>query len=237
MWGFVPRLAEILLTQRSCRSFLLSKATGDVWNSNASYPHPAHRVVSSPFSLLLLPTLCFALYFSATFILSTATSENNNCLKHLRALSTLLFLSPRKQCSIRTGLTLHSYSTFSGKNNQKWSLLSRWTIFILDGRSGLLYTYIIPHIYCSWSPVSKPALLAAVQVMTSQNSKSVSTTHNQNFFLSRCMSSLSPKFTHSHRSSIICEKNEASLMNIYDITKLSATGYKSWATWIIHCSS
>lgn len=183
MWGFVPRLAEILFTQRSRRSFLLSKATGDVWNSNASYPHPAQRVVSSLFSLLLLPTLYFALYFSATFVLSTVTSENDNCLKHLRAVSTLLFLSPRKQCSIRTGLSLliaTQHNIFRQKWS-RWSLFSRWATVILDGRSGLLHTYILPHISCSWSPASKPAQLAAVQVMTSWNSKSVSTTQSELF--------------------------------------------------------
>jgi len=60
-------------------------------------------------------------------------------------------------------------------------------------RSGLMYR--MPHISYSWSPPSKAALLAAVQVMTSCSGNLLAQ-YNQNFFLSIFMVSLSYQRRH-----------------------------------------
>lgn len=151
MWGFVPRLAATLLTQRRCRSFLLSKVIEDVWNSNASSPHPAHRghCVSLPFFHCFPPILVwvvFPLWFLFFLLYLQKIITGKSIHDNLPISKKMMFHHNWFK------FILLFYILFSGQNDHGWGMFSRWTTTIL-GSSALDQTSQICHIHlCAVSP-------------------------------------------------------------------------------------
>lgn len=150
MWGFVLRLAEMLLTQRRCRSFVLSKATGDVWNSNASYPTHHRQAIMFLFpSLLPSILLCYTLLCTFSSLYCNLKKPKSVKSKWSN-LSKLLYQSPRKM--------IYVYVTIQHNIlRQKWPVVKYvfemtkyyFECSLLDQASQMFasYIYIMSQIY------------------------------------------------------------------------------------------
>lgn len=179
----------MLLTQRRCRSFLLSKATGDVWNSNTSYPTQHTQAIitslpSSPFINSLHPTLLY-IFMHLFFII---------LLYNLKKKQTNTNNSIKSKWSIYVYITIQQTKMASGEVRFWDEQILFWLHYQIRPLKCLSHTYIyiynVSNISYFRNPLSMTTLLVPVQVMTSCNSNVMSTIQSVSFLIVREIASL-----------------------------------------------